>query len=538
MLETTATTHEPRRAARGGLPHPATVLWLAALAVLLVLDLQTISAIPVHHDIAWPLYVARRVLGGARLYTDIVEVHPPMVIGFAMLAEMGARATGLGDIAAYHLLSLVLVAASVLLSARALRVLLPGRPWQRAVLLAAQSFLLLPYVRYSLGQEEHVMLTLVWPYMLACAAAASGRPVGRRLAITIGVLAGLGVSMKPLYAPLWLALELWLALRRGGLRRPWLRRVLRPESVAAAITIAGYVAFILAVTPEYLRVASWSAGVYPYYFPSPFASYALSVEVLLVAVPIAANALVRSEDGVGELRRIAAFLAVGCTVVVFVQHKGWTYHWYPALALALLLIGLLALDLAERLPLGRLARALPCAVAAAVTIVGLTAGGGVVLRATRTRWGQLDFGPYFLPTMEDVVRQYGGGGPIVSLSTVMQSAFPLVLYANVPYASRYSCLWMIPGLYARERGPHAGPFPYHPRERMDPVERTVYDAVIDDVVTQRPSIIIVDLLPPVPSLPDFKYLAYFSRDPRFKAEFSHYGYVGVVDRYAIFRRLN
>ena len=57
-----------------------TVVSLVALAAVLALVMLVASHSPQKDDVAWLLYVARKWLGGKRLYIDLVEVNPPLII--------------------------------------------------------------------------------------------------------------------------------------------------------------------------------------------------------------------------------------------------------------------------------------------------------------------------------------------------------------------------------------------------------------------------------------------------------------------------
>jgi hypothetical protein len=169
-----------------------------------------------------------------------------------------------------------------------------------------------------------------------------------------------------------------------------------------------------------------------------------------------------------------------------------------------------------------------------VLAVGLVLGGASMDRAKRREVGDLDFNPYYLPGLRYIVRTWGGGGPIVAISDIMQPAFPLVNSAGVSYGSSFSCLWMLPGLYARER--MAGsPFPYHDFNRMTPLERYMIDAVVGDLQRSRPTLIIVDREPPF-LLAGFSYMAYFGRDARFREIIRHYTLLARVQRYVVLKR--
>ena len=64
----------------------AMVLLLATLAFIMVIDIRS----PQKDDVAWLLYVARKWLGGERLYEDLVEVNPPLIVWIYALPAMAA----------------------------------------------------------------------------------------------------------------------------------------------------------------------------------------------------------------------------------------------------------------------------------------------------------------------------------------------------------------------------------------------------------------------------------------------------------------
>ena len=63
-------------------------------------------------DTAFLLYAAERVLDGARLYQDVVEINPPLIVALNLPAVVLARAVGVSDIAIYRaLVTLALLGA-------------------------------------------------------------------------------------------------------------------------------------------------------------------------------------------------------------------------------------------------------------------------------------------------------------------------------------------------------------------------------------------------------------------------------------------
>jgi len=505
-------------------------MFVPTIGLLVVATWATVHSIPVHHDIGWPIWVAQQVLGGKSLYRDVVEVHPPLIVGVAMAAVLAGRASGLTPILAYHLIALLTVLVSLGLCWRVLGAILgPDRPATRMQALLVIAFVQLPFVGYAFGLEEHFMLALVLPYLLLLGALAGGHEIPGGSRLLIGLLAGLGFAMKPFYGPVWLVLVGTLILVRGR------GQATRTETVAPAVVMASYVALTLVFAPGYYRIARLAAALYYDYFPTPLHLVFLSTGMVAALVALLAHIGVRKGPLFGPLRRVLVVALAGFVLVVFAQRKGWSYHWYPVFAVSLLIVHSALLDLLSRRRAPSRAGVAPATLAIAGTAALVLAFGGWRLDWSRTFWGDLSGSPYYLPQMERVVQRFGDGGPIVAYSTAMPVGFPLINYSGVRWASRFSCLWMIPGLYVDRAGPDQ-PFSYRDPERMGSFERYVIDAVATDLGRERPSLVIVDQAPPSSRIPEFRYLDYFARDPRFADLFRDYVLIGTVGRYQIFKR--
>ncbi len=62
-------------------------------ATLYALGLARSFSKPLNHDAAWYLYGAGRVVQGAKLYRDIVDINPPLIFYFGCPAVLLARST-------------------------------------------------------------------------------------------------------------------------------------------------------------------------------------------------------------------------------------------------------------------------------------------------------------------------------------------------------------------------------------------------------------------------------------------------------------
>ena len=221
----------------------ASVIAMAVLLASLVLVLATAMSSPLKDDVAWLLYVARKWLGGGRLYVDIVEVNPPLIVWIYAVPAMLSEWLGVSPKA---------------VSAPFFAALLLGCAWWTADLLHGRAtlfarrlpvfgaigtvLLLLPGVEF--GQREHLLVAAVLPYLALLAREMQGEPEPQRTAALAGALAALGCALKPGYLPAFLVLEL-LGRVRGG-------RLIRLATLAAVATLGVYGLGVLVFCPAFL----------------------------------------------------------------------------------------------------------------------------------------------------------------------------------------------------------------------------------------------------------------------------------------------
>ena len=143
-------------------------------------------------DMAFLLYAARRVLDGARLYVDVIEINPPLIVALNMPAVLLARLVGIGDILAYRVLVTGALLSALAFSAWSLRwsADLGGGNFRRRFVLVL-AFALFLAAGDDFGQREHLLTALALPYALLAVGRAKGRPAPRSRAFAAGVFAGM-----------------------------------------------------------------------------------------------------------------------------------------------------------------------------------------------------------------------------------------------------------------------------------------------------------------------------------------------------------
>lgn len=493
-----------------------------------------LGALPVffgllNHDVAWLLHAAARVLDGERLYRDVVETNPPLIVWLNFAPIWLARAAGISDVLAFRLLVLVVVAFSLWLVGRVLRQTLPDRPAGRLAILLVSLFALLPLVGYDFGEREHLLFALVLPYLMLVAGRAAGVPMRGSTPWIVGIMAGLGIVLKPHFLLLWIGVEGSLAWAGRGWR-PWLR----PENLAIVALGTAYAIAAVAIAPDYLRLVGWAWPIYSVSVPITFLTMIDNLAVVVSLIAWFCYPMVRPAGPYRDLCRVVLIADLSFLGITFLQYKGFAYHYYPPMAAATLLLGLLFLE--SRVLVEGRARwtgALCGGLAAAVMI--LAAGDRVVesrIWGGRPIRSETPFG-----RLARLASEHAGGGSLFLFSPAVADSFPLVNYCGVGWSSRHPCLWFLAGLYAGPDGPTPA-VGYRSLEAMGASERFLFETVVDDLLKDPPALLLVDeaMRPGVFHSQRFDYLAYYGRDPRFAAFLHDYEPMAKVGTFRPYRR--
>lgn len=370
----------------------------AVLGIVLAL----LAQLPPTNDAAWQIWVGRQLLGGARLYRDIIEVNPPLWFWLTAPSSL----LGWPGLLAF-------LGLSAALSISLVQQLQP-EPWLPYALIFA--FFLAGIS--ATGQREQFTLIAVSPYVVLAAARAEDRRVDLRLAILIGLWAALGIALKHYFAVVPIALQVWLLLKR---------RPVAPEFLALCWAGALYLVMIVAVTPEYMRdIVPLVREAYPYY-DRPLSFFATSDVAAVGLFAAVGLALMRRRDPLVQALALAGFLFL---LIYAAQRKGFRYQGLPALGL---------LSLMAFVALVRLDYSAVRDKAAAVFLAFVPLGA----LATTAFFGQR------VPAA-DYLCSLPKGTKVLALTPFGRGAWPAVETCGLQWSSRYMMLWTIASPRLRE----------------------------------------------------------------------------------------
>jgi hypothetical protein len=465
-----------------------------------------------NRDVSWFLDVSDRVMHGQRLYIDILEDNPPLIVWLGIPFVRLEQVSGFPAIAFYYAFTLSLVAWSAWCCDRVLQRDLA--PEERAVLALFLVVFLAALPGFELGEREHLMLVLCLPYLALLAAPRSGLSLAGRIAI--GLAAGIGFAFKPFFVLIWLA-----PLTAATARRGW-SYLLAPEHLAVAGVLAVYGAIVVFLTPYLSIVPMLAAG-----YGSREALGLLTVvpvTLFLVLAVVAAMAM-RWPARTRPLRDSLLAAGAAAWVVMFIQGKGFPYQYYPISALALLVLTLAAWGWATRADRRRGARR--SLLTASLLVMTVSAPAlAMSLTVTMLR-GRAAFRRY----VRDITAVVAPYRSVAVFSQIMHAAYPMIRYAHVRNVLPVPYFWFMPGFH-----PHG----ISSGKRIDeavitPAELRIRRAIVDAMVAYPPDLIIVDIPPAMAGVP-VDYLTYFSADPRFARLLHNYGFLANVDGCRILRR--
>jgi len=463
--------------------------WLDRLpmivVVLLTIGLLATLGPALSPDISGQLWIARAMRRGGRLYTDIVELNPPLWFWMAIPVDALGEALGLRServiIGVVGGLVLAVVAAIHRLGRAS-----PSIPL--ALFCSYVALILLVMPARNLEQREHLVLIGAVPWLMLAAARRTGTVVSPWLAIGIGIAAGLGFALKPYFLGVPVLVEAWLII---SLRRAW--RPLRAETVALAATGLLYGAAIGFVTPHYLATISRLSGFYADFGTTLWGATGFIQIVWAVFLLV----IVSQWRVLAKAPLTVAFTlgAIGFALSWGVQHKGWLYHGLPT-------TGCLAL-----------------ALAALIMEAGPAIGTRLRLFVPAMLLWPLSFAlidtePAVAPDNDigAAMTHLRAGDALGLISSIGATSWPSLVGRDLRLSSRFTQYWMLAALRARPNDPDVAAY------GREVVRQTAFDYRCGP-----PKVIVFVRFSRQPgaSAMDDPY-AYFMREPDFAQVMQHY----------------
>jgi hypothetical protein len=487
-------------------------------------------------DQAWLLYAAKLMLAGVSLDGNrLIEVNPPLIVWFSIIPVAIAKALHISPLLALKIIILVIIAGSVAWCARILRA--ADFKLHRGVLVcltAAIALVELTIQPAEFAQREQIIVALLLPYILAVTSGAI-QSLSFFECCALGVAAGLGVCIKPQQLLTFLCLELFVAASTRSLRR-----LLRPELLAAAIAGIAYLVAVRLFSPyleqvvPILKDTYWALGEYT--FQAMVLHKGVGSLVLMLAVAVIWWRTRRSTP----MSKVSGALLVcsfGASLAWDLQHTGWSYQMFPERAFLSLGILWIAIDLSSIKMPGlfeqvRVPRWLwISSILLSITALGATAKYRAHQNATRAAAN----------TMAGVLTSYPAHTRIAIFSVGMPY-LSIVVDRDLVWSSRFMSLWMLPAIVENQFGrlDMSRPFRTLPPERVDELSALLRRQTTEDLQFWKPEVVFVGRCPTEHSCAaldgSFDLLGWFLQSPEFAREWSKYHKQETIESYDLYTR--
>jgi hypothetical protein len=447
---------------------PALPPWIS-ITVLFVVAVVLRHLLASNTDVSWLLTVGERVLDGQRLYVDVIETNPPMAVLVYIPAIVIAREFGLPVEAVTDGLVFASIFVSLAIVARILKnsgVVEGLNGWRLASFVF---FVLAILPMQTFGQREHITMVELLPLLALFAVRMKGEKPSAWLAVIAGIGAGLAVTFKPPFA-----IGLFCAL--GCLTiylRSW-KAAFTSELLTAAVVVLLYALSVVAFFPAFFTIIV--PLVRDIYVPVGLSFRELFEKppFLIWGVAIVTTIALKRHDRIDAACLLLLATSVGFAAAFLLQRKGWPYHSYPMLALAMLALG------------HALISDVPRTADRAFRVIAMVLFVALLMRSMM--WFNVTFDAR---SLQAAVARLGPNPRILAITVEPGFGHPLVRALNGTWVSRQQGLWIEAYInYMRQHGiigPEAHPEldAYAARERA---------MLIEDINRTRPSVVLVDNL--------------------------------------------
>lgn len=509
-----------------------TIFYVSTIViVLLAYFFQTMTYFS--PDVGYLMHATQQVLAGEKYGPDIFEPNPPMILYLYVPVCLFAKWTTLSLMTTMRLYIILLAIVSLSLCFFFLKKLIRQ---QDKVLLyflfytLAFGMLFLPYVAFA--QREHILIILMLPYLLSAVLALENKSIHPGIATLIGVMAGLGFTLKPFFLVTPCLVELYFIIKQRRLFA-WVRI----ESLVIIGVLISYLVSIFLWQPDYIKVVL--PFVFHYYYPAAAAPWSQIIQfpVLLFCIAVMLSYLIYyKQDYYRTVSLIIELALIGMIVAFLIARAPWYYHIMPAFVLALLLVAyFLGQTVSAMLQKSSQLHLLTN------DSIALIIGIGIVLTLPASYCYTVI---KFIHQVEreeptqyvaDYINKHPGPHTIACFGLATADCFPLVYKAHGQYAERFPALWWY--LWTRKL------------EKDSPNPASLTQVIkdkdffmarfADDLNRYKAHWAVIDLQRfQQVETPQFDVIGYFLENKKFQATWQHYRYVTTIQSIKLYERIS
>ncbi len=501
----------------GRLIYPGLILSFLLLSVI------TQFSIYINHDVGIILYFSKRLMQGGSLYVDIMDPNPPLIFYIYLIPNYIAQLLNVSPIPLFRLMIFFFIFLSLYLSNIILKNDLHNRSLLKKALFLSLVFVFTILVDGEFGQREHIMLLLATPYLLLTATRLDSRAEGKYFQIMVGILAGIGFSIKPFFLLVPVVLEsfLWWRTRNLISRNNLSLIAMILVILLYLLSIIFFTSYFQTMVPLVLQV--YAAFGKKFYFVMLFSLFNLIIASVLYYI------FLPKEKYKKNYYTVIFLSLVSFALIYFIQKKGWKYQKYPFEACYFLFLITICTEWFEDTSKYKIyshkfikfCYALIISLILSFFFFFVIWHGKVLIKGNRNQ---------FIQHFITVSNKYATKSSMFIFTSYVEYAFPMINYTNVEWASRFPSLWLLPGIINQQSLAKEN---IRLRDNVQHIKQYLFDSVVEDLQKYQPALVIIDDTPVLDGN-KFDYVKFFSQDTRFLILWSKYQQVAKTNYFRFF----
>ncbi|QQX82294.1 hypothetical protein JK628_11055 [Shewanella sp. KX20019] len=489
-------------------------IWLMFLVV--IINLST----PIHTDIGWLYFATKQWLAGKELYTAIFEINPPMIFILMTPITYIESITGFTALSSTRIYFLFFVSVVTIINLYIMRTVISKSTFVKIYipLLIITTFIM-PYKGFS--QRDHLAILLMLPYFISRFNDFQGSyHLNRYMVFLIGILAGVGICIKPYFILFPIFCESWYLIKVKKLSElPSLTTI-----VMLFVTLLFYAILFLYWDGYLGNIIPWGLATYWTYGKEiDYPSLILNI-LVLVLIFFAAIKLRRKEER--ELTLFLCFMSLPALLSYLIQAH-YSYQLLPFKTL-LMINGVLTTyfytkQFAELKSILVLLKVLLIFWGAVFSYRLILEQGQLMLTLVKFHRAPTfsEMGYEFLEESAYTINTKFSGKPVYVLSSnVWPSAF-ISSYTDGVWVSGFPAMWPLPAINIMDRFPER--ITKSKKHDIARVKEDVLTSIRCEIVMYEPVAIFVDAR----EKPDyfggrFKYVDFFKQESMLETIFDNY----------------
>lgn len=438
-------------------------------------------------DSTWILYSAHEMLHGAVLYTDIVEVNPPLIFLYSLIPVLFSEFSYISLAYSYILFVIILILISLYLSWIVLINYYVSKSNSIRYYLYLIGFILTISITSNFGQREHLLMIFITPFILMMIYRDKIQLSSLSI-IIIASFASFGFNIKPHFFLIFIGIELAYMIHSKNIFS-----FFRKDSIIIICSGFLYLLLIFIKFPEYINFAvPMALDTYTTLFNKSFKVLLLNNTSLLLFLSILFWFLLAFKRYNLAIKILFSTI-ITSLILYLIQQKGWSYHILPLFVSILLFVSYIVIDnIKKNLQLY------------ALTLLPIVISIMIYNIQSVPRFYEL----------ENILNNIPKNSKVHTISTDIARGQALLVENKLQWASRFGALGILPVII---------------KNKNTKLKEYLFNSLYEDIKKYKPDVIIF-----CGKYSSFDYYNYFSNnDKRLREIYNIYYKKSTIEGYTI-----